>query len=97
MVGANPAHSRVLTLREMRRVAVTDSCLGPSAEKELLVSRFTTCAVGKCPPRFRTEAGVRSASRAVGSQLRRVFFAVCLNHGNVFLLRSVHAKMLSPL
>lgn len=96
MVGANPAHSRVLTLRLMRRVALTDSCLGPSAEKDLLVSLYNL-RCRRCPPRFRTEAGVRSASRAVGMQLQRVSFAVCLNYGKVFSLRLVRAKMLSLL
>lgn len=85
----------LLTLQEIR-VTVTDSCIGPSAEKELLVSLYNLCCQ-PCPPLFSTEASVRSASLAEGMQLQLISFAVCLNHGKIFLLHLFYGKMISPL
>lgn len=86
----------LLTLRETRSVPATDPCVGPSAEKELLVPLYNL-RCQQCPPRFSTEAGVRSASRTVGMQLQLISFAVCLNRRNICLLRLFYAKMISPL
>lgn len=52
-VGASPAHRRVLSLWEMSCVVVMDSCIDPSAAKELLVPLYNPRSQQR-PPRLST-------------------------------------------